>query len=553
MLALSAVFLWLAPPQFPGGYYRRDEIVPGSEAGEAFASRCVPLSDFNGDGVVEWAVGAPGFHQAAGRVVIFDGERAKPVREHRGTHPGSAFGSSIALIPDFDGDGQADYAVAAPGLTSEVAGEVFFFSGAESRLLARYSDQRPGGRFGQTLFLPGDWDGDGREDLGVAAPGWVSGERQGGRVQIFGLPDFRILEQKLGRHPGDGFGHAVAVLPPGDSNREVILAIGSPLARFEGQTPGAVFFWHRGQTGTLKRIVGEHPGEAFGSWLSLSPDWDGDGQGDWLIGACQAPGVAGPGCGALRLFSSGDGRLLFRMEGERPGEAMPSWVELVPDRDGDGLAEFAVGVENAGGPPRPRRGQLRIYGSLDGRVLHRLDGGHKESGFGASFGFAPASPSSASSWFWIGAPGDRLQQDGAATGSLQRWRLAPGMQSSGSSLSGKRGGQVRFDLDFGPESGGQPFQVFCSQELGHSPWRGILLPLRQDALFDACAAGRWPEFAYDWHGKLSPEGMAQVQLFLPPNGFPKALRDRLLWLSAAAGWQSDHPRASLPVPFFVEP
>jgi hypothetical protein len=103
----------------------------GSQFGYSLAS-----GDFNGDGISDLLVGAPGFDRSRGRVYLYLGKGGPGLegsarRIYSGEKQGDYFGQGLANAGDVNGDGIDDFAVGAPshegkGLRS---GKAYFFLG----------------------------------------------------------------------------------------------------------------------------------------------------------------------------------------------------------------------------------------------------------------------------------------------------------------------------------------------------------------------------------------------------------------------------------------
>ncbi len=236
---------------------------------------------------------------------------------------------------DFNGDGLWDLALSAPGAAAN-AGEVYLFFGplavsadaafadpaASAQLIVRGEE---GAQIGRSLELA-DVNGDGLEDLLIGAP--LSGGGRGELWILFGDEALSGLRSSpdvvlLGAAPGDQFGAAVgATLYNGDDTIQD-LVIGSPLADPLGRdAAGRVDILIGRQTGwpdTLDlalqppevTLFGGEPGGRFGAAVSravsfqgtlLGNDLNGDGAGDLIAAAPDQVYRGRTGAGAVHLF-----------------------------------------------------------------------------------------------------------------------------------------------------------------------------------------------------------------------------------------------------------
>jgi hypothetical protein len=306
----------------------------GDEFGSAFAA-----GDFDGDGELDLAIGAPGealgTGPRSGAVFVYTGTgvglRPSLALDQSGlglNEWGDRFGESM-VAADFNGDGFDDLAVGAPGEgfgPARSVGAVYLFLGSPVGLLPiDMLDQSALGRneagdlFASALAA-GDFDGDGRMDLAVGAPGEALGQQlAAGQVYLFrgtatGLaPQLTLDQTGLGSsEEGDLFG---AALTSGDFDGDGYsdLAIGAP-----GKAPGAVpgdrpragaVFIHRGSPSSLqpRQVLSQRDldhdevGDEFGFALS-SGDYNGDGRDDLAVGAPGKNLPNAPDSGAVYVF-----------------------------------------------------------------------------------------------------------------------------------------------------------------------------------------------------------------------------------------------------------
>lgn len=342
------------------------------EAGSGMGIAVARLTDLNGDGNAEYAVGAP--ENGAGSVRIFDGSTGLLYVEVTGQQIGERFGSRIALASDLDGGGVADVLSGIIGGTRIVRGEdfslhlelpvagpmatfgdidgdgvgeiaigmpeqseVIIYSGSSGRVLSHVgagTSGAPGGRpvavrFGFAVCDAGDIDRDGFGDLAVTAPDdsatniddnnagalyFISGVF--GEDWMFGADYFVDLGSELtfiGDLDGDGADDFVAGGAWGTDPRRVVAISGRTRSR-------------------LWTTLGSSNG--FGRALAPIGDLDGDTVPDVLVGAS----------GYVQVLSGSNGTPFRTVQSLTTGDDFGHSVTALGDINGDHRDDFAVGA-----------------------------------------------------------------------------------------------------------------------------------------------------------------------------------------------------------------
>jgi hypothetical protein len=357
-------------------------------------------ANFVGDGRDDLVIGAPGeaigVGPRSGAAYLYRGYSygvsATEVIDQGGleiNELGDEFGSAFAA-GDFDGDGEDDLAIGAPGEAigpGPMAGAVFVYTGTGGGLRATaWLDQTNlgldeyGDRFGATL-VAGDFNDDGFDDLAVGAPG----ERYGaalpaGAVYVFygsklGLLPIQTIDQTgLGANEaGDMFGTALSA---GDYDGDgwTDLAVGAP-GEAPGPEPrsGLVFVYRGGIAGLEPDLVldqtelgANEEGDLFG-WALTSGDFNDDGLHDLAVGAPgESPG-SDPKSGAVFVFRGTTNSLEARqflsqapLDHNEIGDEF-GWALTSGDFNGDGRDDLAVGAPGENLDAAPDTGVAYIF------------------------------------------------------------------------------------------------------------------------------------------------------------------------------------------------
>jgi hypothetical protein len=395
--------------------------VAGIHTGDR-AAYVAALGDVNGDGVPDFAVGAPSAETSGvttGEVDVRSGKDGSLIYAIPGDAQG--FGESVAGLGDLDGDHVNDLAVGSPFAVkpgSSATGAVWAFSGKTGAML--WTTYGPKAYFGTTVAGMGDADLDAVPDVVVGVPGETStqsrmtllsgktgailfttlvantrglgcsacgvGDRNGdgnadfligdflatngagdvnaGRAYIYSGKDFSLLRTYDGEDTTDEFGSSCAEIDDvdGDNVRDELIA--AARAPSTGGTLGAAYLFS-GATGTLiTKIADPTLTGYFATGVADAGDVNGDGQGDLLVGFTADDGRGAFVNGAW-LYSGVKFVPLYRFEGAGDDTATVTLAGL-GDANGDGLADVLVG---ALGHYRPKKadwdGMVRCYGGAE--------------------------------------------------------------------------------------------------------------------------------------------------------------------------------------------
>ena len=376
------------------------------------------MPDLDGNGVSDLAVGAPGSNDGKGAVyILYMGRYGVPVgydviddstENGPNLDSGDRFGSSIA-VDDWNGDGVPDLAVGAPGKdneeispgevnlgklaggtdsgaiymilldsdgtvksTVEITTDAFGFTRSEifrSLSITKYD------QFGDSLLAIGDIDSNGVPDLAVGTPrGDIVKEDDLGAVFILRLDyDLGIrgysktttglgIETGLSLKADDRFGASMALVE-GLDDAALGIAMGAPgtwsdrgavhILAYEDPTelpsPGAPDSYTKISASS---DVGPSisPDDMFGSALAAIGDVDGNGVTDLLVTGTGERGDDAGVMHVLLLESDGRAKDAYKVQsGITDGnDRFGSSICVMDDLDRDGTSEILVGDSGLG-------------------------------------------------------------------------------------------------------------------------------------------------------------------------------------------------------------
>ncbi len=331
---------------------------PAPAADARFGNVVASTGDVNGDGVSDFAVGAPG----ADLVFVFSGATRALIRQIADPEnaPGNRFGFAVIGTGDVNGDGVADIAVGAPGNNlaipipcpldpqdcpppSPAQGRVFLFSGANGALIRKLTPPLDFIELGFALVSPGDINGDGVSDVVAGAPTRLASKF--GQVFAFsGATGAMLWVTATAPEPLASFGSALASVGDLNSDGRRDLIVGEP---FYSEGAALVGRAHvlSGATGSTIRTH-HHPLGAAGDVFALTSagigDQNGDGREDYAI--------SDPGLSIIYLFSGMNGAELGSIDS--PAGATDDFfgfdLASSEDRNGDGKREIWAGAPAAG-------------------------------------------------------------------------------------------------------------------------------------------------------------------------------------------------------------
>jgi hypothetical protein len=342
-----------------------------------FGIAVADAGDVDGDGSADILVTAPARTKPngdqTGAAIVYSGATGQVLRTHLGAVHGERIGNSATKTGDLDGDGITDYAVGAleADWSAPDSGSVYCYSGGTGLLIRRIDGPTANGFMGASLCDLGDVDGDGVSDL---AAGGISTSTLPGHVWVFsGALGTLLYSLQDPLVPIASFAMRVAGIGDADGDGRGDLAIGSPYANGAQGSVRIVSIAQSGHTTYLASAGGE-----FGTCVAAAGDVDGDGRGD-VIASAPWEGPAG----RVKVFSGASGAILRTFDGEAYGQRFGQTAVRCGDFDGDGVGEFAIGAIWAS-YTATNAGRIRVFSGQSGAVLYTFDGDNGRGDLGTS-------------------------------------------------------------------------------------------------------------------------------------------------------------------------
>ena len=317
------------------------------------------IGDVDGDKVADFATSAPTYPidgTPAGRIYVYSSRSGKLLWQHDGK-ANEQLGTGVEAAGDTNRDGVPDVIAAGPGTAS-----AYVYSGRDGKVLLTLSVGDASSQFGGAVSTAGDANGDGCSDVVAGMPGHQEGA---GRAIVFSGKDGAVLLTLDGEKAGDGFGSMVNGAA-GKPNVLIVSASGAGARK-----TGRVYVYKGLTTKPAFTMDSDETGGAFGAmFLSVVGDVNADRAQDLYV-SDWANNARGRSTGRAYVYSGVDGRLLFSLTGEEPGDGFGIGVADAGDVDRDRAGDVIIGAWQHGSGALSG-GRVYVYSGRTHKLLRTI-------------------------------------------------------------------------------------------------------------------------------------------------------------------------------------
>ncbi len=339
------------------------------------------------------------------------GGRWTTFHQWNGTSSGDLLGSAIASAGDIDGDGFADVLIGSPGASPgglNSAGSAQVFAGVSGTMIAQFDGLAAGDGLGASLSSAGDLNGDGIAELILGAPtASPAGLTEAGSVYVHDGATLALLYQFDGASAGAHLGRSVAGIGDVNGDGTGDFLIGAPRNDPTGFTDcGSVWLYSGADGSLIYQFDGAADGDLLGHCVATGFDINADGTTDMVFGSPGASPNGKAAAGSVLAYSGADGSLIRQWNGNQPGDSFGLSASGIGDINGDGRGDVIIGAPNVvSGAVIPRiTGAVYIKSGANGANLRLHEGRDWFENYGWTVAAAGDVNADGAGDYMIGAP-----------------------------------------------------------------------------------------------------------------------------------------------------
>lgn len=361
---------------------------PNPNIVEYFGSHLAEAGDINGDGVGDLIVGDEFYSDISasnrGCARILSGRTGQSLQFFVGAAADDQLGTTVAVLGDVNGDGSIEYVVGAPrfdGPAGIDSGRIYVRS-VNSLFSYTIDGPNASARLGTALAVVGDQNGDGINDFAIGAPQAQGVGSNAGRVEVRSGLDGSAIFSAVGAS-GQRLGAAIIGADvDGDGLTDVVAC--ATHASAQGAQTGRIIAFAHGTGQFLGQMDGFAAGDQFGRVLGAIHDIDGDGKQE-IVAGCPRSDFAATDSGSVFIVSPLTSTLHATLRGVVANEIFGIAI-ATGDISGDGTIEIMIGASGASGPDGLAQGRVVIVDG-HGNVLSEITGDHSGDEFGSACAF----------------------------------------------------------------------------------------------------------------------------------------------------------------------